>query len=221
MAWLLTRSERAQRRWLWWAAGGHLTLIAAGSAPLLVAGPAREGQRQVAPSVVALYAADGYGEQVAFGPDATGRRLRGRMLRWGLGVGLPLTVLFAFAGEGGFLLNRYVAAPLVALGYIGLVGALVDRIRRPGRVATVATTAVASVGRTALTCYVLQNVLCVLLAYGIGAGLAARMGPDSGPWWVMGLWAAVSAVLLTAASVWTRRFRHGPLEALQRAALRR
>ncbi|NJQ17216.1 DUF418 domain-containing protein [Streptomyces bohaiensis] len=256
VAWLLTRSERAQRRWLWWAAGGHLALMAACSALLLAAGSASEGEQQVAPSVVALYAEGGYGEQVAFrlenalalrlepvltfgllvalfllgarlyragafGPDATGRRLRGRMLRWGLGTGLPLTVLFAFFGEGGFLLNRYVAAPLVALGYIGLVGALADRVRRPGRVATAATGALASVGRTALTCYVLQNVLCVLLAYGIGAGLAARIGPDAGPWWVMGLWAAVSAVLLAAASLWTRRFRHGPLEALQRAVLRR
>lgn len=104
----------------------------------------------------------------------------------------------------------------MAVGYLGLIGILVERTRRPGPL----TAGLTAVGRTALSCYVLQNVLCALLAYGFGAGLAARFA-DSGPWWVMGLWAAVCLVLVVFAVLWLRRHDHGPLEALQRRALRR
>ncbi len=79
--------------------------------------------------------------------------------------------------------------------------------------------ALGSVGRTALSCYVAQNLLCMLLCYGIGLGLAERLG-GSGPWWVMGLWAGVSLTLAAGSWLWLRRFDHGPLEAVQRTVLR-
>ena len=66
-------------------------------------------------------------------------------------------------------------------------------------------------GRTALSCYVLQNVLAGALCYGWGLGLAARFA-DARPWWVLGLWAGVCAVLVVAASLWLRWFDRGPLE---------
>ncbi len=68
--------------------------------------------------------------------------------------------------------------------------------------------------------YVTQNVVCALLCYGFGLGLAARF-EAYGPWWVMGLWAAVSVLLLTGSTLWLRRFPAGPLEALQKAVLSR
>lgn len=153
----------------------------------------------------------------AFGPDAAGRRIRTRMLVWGLGLGVPLTALSALAVPDGFLLSRYCAAPLVAVGYIGLIGAVVDRVRHGGRLLSGLT----SVGRTALSAYVLQNVLCVLVSYGIGLGLADRFGESGRPWWVMGLWAAVCTVLMTGSTLWLRRFSKGPLESVQSWALRR
>ncbi|RCV56650.1 DUF418 domain-containing protein, partial [Marinitenerispora sediminis] len=130
----------------------------------------------------------------AFGDDAAGRRIRARMLYWGLGLGLPLNLATTLAGDSLALVDRYVAAPVLALGYVGLVGFVVDRIRRPGPVSG----AFAALGRTALSGYVLQNVLCVLACYGFGLGLAARFA-GTGPWWVLGLWGAVSLLLLTAA----------------------
>ncbi|MFM9369932.1 DUF418 domain-containing protein [Streptomyces sp. Da 82-17] len=150
----------------------------------------------------------------AFAPDARGRALRGRTARWGLAVGLPLNAAVSLAGEDFFLVSRYIAAPVVALGYIGLIGVLFDRVRRPGPV----TAGLTALGRCALSGYVLQNLLCVLVAYGFGLGLAARLA-DTGPWWVMGLWAAVSLTLAAGAALWLRRFRHGPLETLQKRAL--
>lgn len=245
---LLTRSERAQRRVMWWAAGMHLTLMV-----LLTAAIASSGDGDgdtVSREVVDLYAHGSYLDQVAFrlenalalrmepvltfflllflfllgvrlfragafGAGETGRRLRSRLLTWGIGLGLPLNAAAALAGPDLFLLARYGTAPLLALGYIGLVGAVVDRVRRPGPLMTGLT----SVGRTALSGYVLQNALCVLISYGIGLGLAERLD-DTGPWWVVALWATVCAVLMAGSTLWLRRFSTGPLESVQKRALR-
>ncbi|GHH07297.1 DUF418 domain-containing protein [Streptomyces lanatus] len=249
VAWLLTRSERAQRRVMWWAAGIHLTLMALLTAALAAA-DSDGGGGGVSQSVVDLYAHGSYLDQItfrlqnaialrmepvltfflllflfllgvrlfragAFGADETGRRLRSRLLAWGLGLGLPLNIAATLAGQDLFLLARYGTAPLLAVGYIGLIGAVVDRVRRPGPLMTGLT----SVGRTALSGYVLQNALCVLVSYGIGLGLAERLD-DARPWWVVSLWAVVCAVLMVGSTLWLRRFSAGPLESIQKWALR-
>ncbi|MBU7599094.1 DUF418 domain-containing protein [Streptomyces sp. P38-E01] len=251
VAWLLTRGERSRRRAQRWAAGLHLLLMTLLTAALVTGDDSAGSDSSTSPEIVDLYAHGSYLDQVlfrlenalalraepllsfglllflfllgvrlhragAFGSDETGRRLRTRMTAWGLGLGVPLSALAAAGGTDLVLVNRYVTAPLVAVGYLGLIGILVERTRRPGPL----TAGLTAVGRTALSCYVLQNVLCALLAYGFGAGLAARFA-DSGPWWVMGLWAAVCLVLVVFAVLWLRRHDHGPLEALQRRALRR
>ncbi|MFE7271193.1 DUF418 domain-containing protein [Streptomyces sp. NPDC057623] len=248
VAWLLTRSERAQRRVMWWAAGIHLTLMGLLTAALAMTDSDDSGA--VSGEVVDLYAHGTYLDQVtfrlenaialrmepvltfflllflfllgvrlfragAFGADETGRRLRSRLLAWGLGLGLPLNIAATLAGQDLFLLARYGTAPLLAVGYIGLIGAMVDRVRRPGPLMT----GLSSVGRTALSGYVLQNVLCVLVSYGIGLGLAERLG-DTGPWWVVGLWVTVCAILMAGSTLWLRRFSAGPLESIQKWALR-
>ncbi|MFG2982723.1 DUF418 domain-containing protein [Streptomyces sp. NPDC048258] len=150
----------------------------------------------------------------AFTATADGRRIRTRMAAWGLGLGLPLNVATALGGDDLFVLGRYGVAPLVAVGYIGLIGVALDRLWIPRPV----TTALGSVGRTALSCYVAQNLLCMLLCYGIGLGLADRLA-GTGPWWVMALWAAVAVTLAAGSWLWLRRFDRGPLESVQHAAL--
>lgn len=249
VAWLLTRSERAQRRVMWWAAGIHLAAMGLLTAALAATGDGTDDG--IPEDVVDLYAHGSYPAQIAFrlenalalrmepvltfflllflfllgvrlfragafGADETGRRLRSRLLAWGIGLGLPLNAAAALAGSDLFLLARYGTAPLLALGYIGLVGAVVDRVRRPGPLMTGLT----SVGRTALSGYVLQNALCVLISYGIGLGLAERLD-GTGPWWVVALWATVCAVLMAGSTLWLRRFSTGPLESVQKWALRR
>ncbi|MEW1637860.1 DUF418 domain-containing protein [Streptomyces sp. NPDC093801] len=245
-AWLLARSERVRRVVMWVAGGLHLSLIALLTLGQLVSpgsGPASPD-----PEAVRLYAHGGWGEQIAFrldhalalriepvfsfglllflfllgvrlhragafAPTAAGRRIRVRMASWGLGLGLPLGAAAALGGPDFFLLGRYAVAPLIALGYAGLIGWALDRFTVPG------AGALGSVGRTALSCYVGQNLLCVLLCYGFGLGLADRMA-GSGPWWVMGLWAAVALFLVAASGLWLRRFGRGPLEAVQHRVLR-
>ncbi|MER7467345.1 DUF418 domain-containing protein [Streptomyces sp. NPDC097981] len=247
VAWLLARSERVRRVTMWVAGGVHLALI--GLVTLGDLAKPDSGPTTPDPAAARLYAHGGYLEQIAFrldhalalriepvfsfgllvflfllgvrlhragafSPTAGGRRIRVRMAALGLGLGLPAGAAAALGGHDFFVLGRYGIAPLVAVGYIGLIGCALDRFRVPG------AGALGSVGRTALSCYVGQNLLCMLLCYGIGLGLADRLG-GSGPWWVMGLWAAVGLTLVTASRLWLRRFDRGPLEAVQHWALRR
>ncbi|WP_107081336.1 DUF418 domain-containing protein [Streptomyces yangpuensis] len=247
VAWLLARSEKVRRVALWTAAGVHLSLVALATlASTATAGSAPDGPEAAAaelyahggyPAQVAFRLENAVALRIepvfsfallvflfllgvrlhragAFTDTAEGRSIRTRLAAWGLGLGLPLNAAATLGGDDFFLLGRYGAAPLLALGYVGLIGIALDRLWIPAT----ATRALGSVGRTALSCYVAQNLLCMLLCYGIGLGLADRLG-GSGPWWVMGLWAGVSLVLTAGSRLWLRRFDRGPLEALQHKVL--
>jgi uncharacterized protein len=68
------------------------------------------------------------------------------------------------------------------------------------------------VGRMALSCYVLQNLLASMLCYGWGFGLAVRLSPaDRVPGTVL-IYLAVTVAISTAATLWLLRFGRGPLE---------
>ncbi len=71
----------------------------------------------------------------------------------------------------------------------------------------------AAVGRTALSCYLLQSVVATTLFYGYGFGLYGKVGPAAAWWIVIGIW----AVLPPLAVAWLRRFRFGPAEWVWRA----
>ncbi|GAA1101202.1 DUF418 domain-containing protein [Nocardiopsis composta] len=250
-AWLLARGTRLRRAVARGAGALHLALMAAGTAVLVAAARTDAGGLPVGPDVVRLYTEGSYPEQIAFrlqnvllmrmepvltfglllvlflagvalfragafSPGAEGRRLRVRMAAWGLGAGLPLKAAASLAGPEFLLVERYIGAPIAAIGLAGLVGLVYDRMHRTGPV----TAALSGVGRTALSGYVLQNVLAMLACYGFGLGLASRFA-GTGPWWVIGLWAVLCAVLIAGSALWLRRFETGPLEAVQKAALAR
>lgn len=144
-----------------------------------------------------------------FGDDRVGRTLRSRMTVWGLGLGLPLNALaVVWPDESLDLAARTVFSVVLMLGYLGLVGLLLDRVRRTGPVAASLT----AVGRTALSCYILQNLLASVLFYGWGFGLAARADHAG---WMVAAWAVISLVLVTGSRWWLSRFARGPLELLQ------
>src|SRR5690606_14948274 len=112
-----------------------------------------------------------------------------------------------------FFAERYVSAPLLAVGYIGLIGWVVDRTRRGPLM-----TGLTSLGRTALSGYILQNLLASAVCYGWGLGLGARFGGSG--WFEAALWLAIGAVLLVGSRLWLARFAAGPAEALQKALIR-
>ncbi|GAB3146518.1 DUF418 domain-containing protein [Micromonospora sonneratiae] len=152
----------------------------------------------------------------AFGADERGQLLRRRLIWIGLGVGLPLNVSTTLIGPELFLVDRYVCAPIMALGYLGLVGWIVDRARSADPV----TTALAAVGRTALSGYVLQNLLSAIVCYGWGLGLATALDA-SRPWWVLAMWVMVGVILVGMSRLWLRWLGQGPLEAAQKWVLTR
>jgi uncharacterized protein len=245
VAWMLKRSQRAQNAVMWTALGLHLAFTGLLTAAVF-AGSGFDAQPD--PEVQALYASGSWIDQVqfrldnafafriepvvtfpllvflfmlgvrlfragAFGAEAPGSRIRRRLLVWGLGIGVPLNVAIMAGPDELFFIERYAAAPVVMLGYFGLTGFIVERVRRG-----IVVSAFESLGRTALSGYLLQNLLASAICYGWGLGLAARFGGNA--WFVAGLWLAISVVLLVGSRLWLRRFSTGPAELLQKVILR-
>ena len=140
-----------------------------------------------------------------FSASEDGARLRRRLAWVGLGAGVPLNALTTWAGPDWFLVDRYLVAPWVALGILALGTTLVER----GGPAGLLRRGIEAVGRTALSCYVLQNVLASALCYDWGLGLAG-----GGPWQAVAIWAGVSVALMVLAPLWLRRWPRGPIELL-------
>jgi uncharacterized protein len=136
----------------------------------------------------------------------------------GLGIGLPVVIYglsrlvavdweFPYAMFFGETYN-YWAAPLVSLGYVGLL-ALALGTRRGAEV----TEPLAAVGRMAFTNYLLHSVVCTLIFYGHGLGLFGRVGRPAQVLIVLGIW----ALQLVLSPIWLRHFRFGPAEWLWRS----
>lgn len=99
------------------------------------------------------------------------------------------------------------ASILVSMAWIGLVMLVYKH-----HVARWATRLLAAAGRMALTCYLLETVLCTFVFYGHGLALFGKVGRVGQIAVLLGVW----AVLLAFSAVWLRRFRFGPAEWLWR-----
>ncbi len=91
----------------------------------------------------------------------------------------------------------------VSAGYVWLAAVAYARFRDSSLLRCVS-----AVGRTALSCYITQSVICSLLFCGYGLGWFGRF--DRMQLWlvVVPIW----ALLLLVAPLWLKRFRLGPLE---------
>lgn len=136
---------------------------------------------------------------------AEGAALRHRLMVIGA-IAVPLDLGFGLASPNWLFLVRYGTAPFVALGLLALI-VEVTRRRQPGW----AGRRLAELGRVALSGYVLQNLLASALFYGWGLDLGGVAPTLRLPVTVLG-WLLVSAVVLTCAHLWLKRFRRGPLE---------
>lgn len=154
----------------------------------------------------------------AFTASAAGARIRRRMMVIGA-CGLPLNLLTSFSGARWFLVDRYLCAPLVAVGLTALVTTLVLGARTPDGPLR---RTLSAIGRTAMSGYVLQNVLASVLCYSWGLGLAGVLAGADG-WarvlWVPVIWAVVCAVIGVGSTCWLRRFDRGPLELVMHRAM--
>ena len=143
----------------------------------------------------------------AFAPDENGRRVRKKMLRWGLLLGVPLNLLYFVPGGLFELPVRYLFAPILSLGYAGIVALALERDFLPW-----VSDRLSEVGRMALSCYVLQNILASVIFYGWGFGLTGRIGAVG----TLAVFFGICATLTLVAHLWLGRFRAGPLEGVWR-----
>ncbi|MFD3424936.1 DUF418 domain-containing protein [Nocardia fluminea] len=240
VAYILATTERAQRRWLIIAASVHvtmLTLIAAalaftppqdsvGSAPL-DPNPYADGSFWdlvlfrldnalifrletifVFPMSIALFLVGARLFRAGvFGPE--GARIRRRLMVIGFAVAAPLDLTLGIAGGGDIIvITRYGTAPFVALAILAAVAEFYLRRPRLG----FAGTRLSEVGRTALSCYILQNLIAGALCYGWGLGLAARIPDSARVPFTVAIYLVVALAILTFAHLWLRRFERGPVE---------
>lgn len=142
----------------------------------------------------------------------------GMMMALGFGVGLPV-VSWGIARSvavhwdlGDFMLVGtqllYWGDLLVGVGWIGLVMILCRGGWRPA--------AVEAVGRTALSNYLLQTLICTTVFYGHGFGLFAHLDRVGQAVVVLCVW----AIQLTCSAWWVNRFATGPVEWMWRSATR-
>ncbi len=97
-----------------------------------------------------------------------GTRLRRRLMIAGA-LAAPADLVLALThSPAGLLMERYVVAPVVALGILGLVAEMCLRRGTDGWLARRST----EIGRVALSAYLLQNLLGGAVFYGWGLGLA-------------------------------------------------
>ncbi len=135
----------------------------------------------------------------------------------GLGVGVPVVLAglwfnevvdwdFRYSLFLGRIANNW-ASIAIALAWISLFILCVKQgwLRR-------ATHWLEAVGRMAMTNYLGQSIICVLIFYGIGLGLFSRLGYLDLLAVVLLVWAFQIAFSLT----WRKYFRMGPFEAVWR-----
>lgn len=143
----------------------------------------------------------------AFAPDEKGEAIRKKMMRIGLWIGVPLNLLLFVPGGYFDFPVRYLFAPLLSVGYISLIALFVEK--RPHFWLWHRFEAV---GRVALSCYVMQNILSSILFYGWGFGWGGKLGALE----TVGIWFLFSLVQVIFVTLWLRRFHQGPMESARR-----
>ncbi|MET9487159.1 DUF418 domain-containing protein [Nocardia sp. NPDC006630] len=140
--------------------------------------------------------------------EPSGARIRKWLMIIGFVVATPLDLTVGMRGGDLILLTRYGIAPFVALGILGLVAHVYARRPAPG----FAGRRLAEVGRMALSCYILQNLVAGFICYGWGLGITALVSPDTRVLFTLACYLIVSALMLAFAHFWLRRFERGPVE---------
>ncbi|MEU7145749.1 DUF418 domain-containing protein [Nocardia sp. NPDC046473] len=240
VAFILATSERAQRRWLIAAASIHFALLTvmalgsisgqhSGSSPhkALDPNPYADGSFWdlvvfrvhnlgtfrfeplfVFPMSIALFLT---GAQLyragIFRPE--GARIRKWLMIVGFGIAAPIDMILGVPGSGNmFVFTRYGTASFVSFGILALVAHFYLHRPEVGFVGRRLT----EVGRTALSCYILQNLIASILCYGWGFGLATRVSGDAVIPFTVGIYLLTALIIVTIAHLWLRRFERGPVE---------
>ena len=167
------------------------------------------------PKILAMFLLGMYAYRRGVFQDVSAHRtLIRKVMVYGLALGVIGNVLMAaLAGnEAPFppspaaligVIGYAFGVPSLALGIIALVTLLWQKTDwRRG------LSYLAPVGRTALTNYLLQTVICVTIFYGYGFGMFGKVGALSATLTAV----AIFLVQIAVSSLWLRYFAYGPVE---------
>ncbi|MBR2566117.1 MAG: DUF418 domain-containing protein [Paenibacillus sp.] len=142
-----------------------------------------------------------------FSNDESGRLKRKKLMIAGLAAGIPLNLLLLIPGGIMDIWVRYISAPVLTLGYLGIIAyglekGLFSRLfKRFGEI-----------GKMALSCYILQNIMASVLFYGWGLGVGGH--PSS--LFILLSWLGICLLLMLFSHFWLRKYPLGPVEWLWR-----
>lgn len=148
----------------------------------------------------------------AFSFTERGIAIQRKLLTWGLGLGLPLNALTFVPGGLFDLPVRYIFAPVLALGYIGLIAFVVRKCSTWRMWKWFEKT-----GRMSLSCYILQNLTATAIFYGWGLGLGSNVNSVE----IIGIFCMIGIGQIIMANIWLAKFPYGPIEWLRKGMLQR
>ncbi len=152
------------------------------------------------------------GRQLVQGKLLENTQLLKNVMRWGFGIGLPGSLLYTYLSglnsfqphsiEGLWSVVAYTLAVFpIGFAYAALFAVLWRR-------SSIILQIFAAPGRMALTNYLLQTLLCIVIFYGVGFNLGSAGAPSSYVFIAIILFAF--QVLLSNA--WLKKHQYGPLE---------
>lgn len=167
------------------------------------------------PKILAMFLLGVYAYRRGYFQDLSAHKLLIRkVLIYGLPIGVVCNAAFAalsgseapfppsLSGVAGVVAYAF-GVPALALFFIALVATL---WQRPGWHRLLAI--IAPVGRMALTNYLMQTVICVIIFYGYGFGQYGKTGAVTAT--LMAL--AIFLVQVVFSGLWLKYFAYGPME---------
>lgn len=140
-----------------------------------------------------------------------------RLLGWGLGLGIPLSLGLAYLNtvdteQAGLLSEgmRLISGLPMAFGYVGLFGLAV--VQRPG---LPALQALSNSGRLALTHYISQSIVLTSIFYPYTFDLRGHVGAAA----AVGTALVLALAQIALSRLYLARYGRGPLESLLRWAV--
>ena len=136
-----------------------------------------------------------------------------KLIIYGLGIGLPVSIIGLFFNYSFDWNWKYIqflgrspnnlATPLIAFGYIGIIMLWIRKgsfINLQEKLRTI--------GKTALTAYLIQTVIATFIFYGIGLGLFGYVNRAYQLLIMFFIW----FVLLKFCPIWVNKYHYGPIE---------
>ena len=136
-----------------------------------------------------------------------------RLIKYGFGIGFPLSAgglalayhynwdwhYMQFIGRA----PNHIATPFIAFGYIGIVMLCIKN-----EIALKLQERLKSIGKTALTGYLVQSFLATYIFYGFGLSLFGKANRIEQLAIVILIW----AFLMLVSPIWLKKFYFGPIE---------